>query len=104
MKDLTQGLIQAFELIFSFNLALYEIIWLSLYVAGVSLILSTIVGIPIGAFLGLTRFPGRRLVMATASYRIYAAVFALPLDAVETAGILLQNFLFRRVGEVASFL
>jgi tungstate transport system permease protein len=64
MNDLMQGLIQAFELIFSVNVALYEIIWLSLYVAGVSLLFSTIVGIPIGAFLGLTRFPGRRLVMA----------------------------------------
>lgn len=64
MNDLFQGFIQAFELIFSFDANLYEIISLSLYVAGVSLFFSTLVGIPIGAFLGLTRFPGRRLVMA----------------------------------------
>ena len=64
MNDLIQGVIQAFQLIFSFEPNLYEIIGLSLYIAGVSLFFSMLVGIPIGAFLGLTRFPGRRLVMA----------------------------------------
>jgi tungstate transport system permease protein len=64
MNDLTQGLIQAFQLIFSFDSNLYSVIALSLYVAGISLFFSTLVGIPVGAFLGLTRFPGRRLVMA----------------------------------------
>jgi tungstate transport system permease protein len=64
MSDLTQGFIQAFQLIFSFDANLYSVIALSLYVAGISLFFSTLVGIPIGAFLGLTRFPGRRLVMA----------------------------------------
>jgi len=64
MNDLTQGLIQAVQLIFSFDPNLYSVIALSLYVAGISLFFSTLVGIPIGAFLGLTRFPGRRLVMA----------------------------------------
>jgi len=64
MDDLFQGFTQAFQLIFSFDPGLYEIIGLSLYVAGVSLFFSTLVGIPVGAFLGLTRFPGRRLVMA----------------------------------------
>jgi tungstate transport system permease protein len=64
MNDLFQGFIQAFELIFSFNPALYEVIWLSLLIAGVSLLCSSLVGIPLGAFLGLKRFPGRRLMMA----------------------------------------
>ena len=64
MKEILQGVIQAIELIFSFDPNLYEVIGLSLYVALVSLFFSTLVGIPIGAFLGLARFPGRRLVMA----------------------------------------
>jgi tungstate transport system permease protein len=64
MKEILEGVVQAFELIFSFDPNLYEVIGLSLYVAGVSLFFSTLVGIPIGAFLGLARFPGRRLVMA----------------------------------------
>lgn len=41
-----------------------EIILLSLKVSGAALLISTLIGIPIGVFLGLTRFVGRRLVIA----------------------------------------
>jgi tungstate transport system permease protein len=44
--------------------ALQEIISLSLYVTGVALVISTVAGIPVGVFLGLNRFIGRRLVIA----------------------------------------
>ena len=44
--------------------ALIEIIVLSLQVSGVALLFSTLIGIPVGALMGLTRFRGRRLVMA----------------------------------------
>jgi len=64
MNDLLQGLLQAFYLIISFDPALYEVIWFSLYVSGFALVYSTVIGIPLGAFLGLKRFVGRRLVMA----------------------------------------
>ena len=64
MGDLFEGLIQAIGLIFSLDSALYEIIWFSLYVSGVALLFSTLVGIPLGAFLGLKRFKGRRLTTA----------------------------------------
>jgi tungstate transport system permease protein len=64
MGELLRGFIQAIGLIFSGNSALYEIIRLSLYVTGVALIFSTVVGIPLGAIMGLRRFPGRRLMMA----------------------------------------
>ncbi len=64
MGDLVDGIFQAFGLIFSFDPALYEIIWFSLYVSGVALFFSTLVGIPLGAFLGLNRFWGRRIVTA----------------------------------------
>ena len=43
---------------------LQEIIWLSLKVSGIALIMSSLLGIPLGALMGLTRFPGRRLVVA----------------------------------------
>jgi tungstate transport system permease protein len=46
------------------NNELTEIILLSLQVSGVALLLSTLIGIPLGAFMGLTRFPGRPLVIA----------------------------------------
>ncbi len=41
-----------------------EIILLSLQVSGVALVISTLIGIPVGAVLGLTRFMGRRLLVA----------------------------------------
>src|SRR4030042_6631955 len=43
---------------------LQEIIWLSLKVSVIALIMSSLLGIPLGALMGLTRFPGRRLVVA----------------------------------------
>lgn len=64
MRDLLDGLIQAITLIAGGNPALYEIIFLSLYVSGIALLFSTLVGIPLGALMGLRRFAGRRLLMA----------------------------------------
>jgi len=37
-----------------------EIVWLSLRVSGIALVLSTLIGVPLGAFMGLSRFLGRR--------------------------------------------
>jgi tungstate transport system permease protein len=42
--------------------ALVPIIALTLRVTGLALLIATVMGIPIGAAVGLTRFPGRRLV------------------------------------------
>jgi tungstate transport system permease protein len=46
------------------NAELLEIILLSLLVSGVALVISTLIGIPIGVALGLNRFLGRRLMIA----------------------------------------
>lgn len=43
---------------------LNEIILLSLKVSGTALLFSALIGIPLGAFMGLTRFPGRRVFIA----------------------------------------
>jgi len=51
-------------LIASGDPALVEIVLLSLQVSGIALLFSTIVGIPLGAAMGLTRFAGRRFVIA----------------------------------------
>lgn len=48
----------------SFDSSLLEIVLLSLYVSGVALLISAILGIPTGVLMGLTRFTGRRLVVA----------------------------------------
>jgi tungstate transport system permease protein len=51
-------------LIITTDPALFEIVALSLRVSGIALLLSTTIGIPLGAALGLSRFSGRRLVIA----------------------------------------
>jgi tungstate transport system permease protein len=61
MNDLLQGFVQAFELIIEGDPLLWEIVLLSLRVSGIALFISTLIGIPIGAFLGLSRFAGRSL-------------------------------------------
>ncbi len=38
----------------------FNIVLLSLQVSGIALVISTLIGVPIGALIGLTRFPGRR--------------------------------------------
>lgn len=57
-------MLDAFKLIFEGSSSLYEIVLLSLRVSGIALVLSTLIGIPLGAVLGLGRFPGRRLMVA----------------------------------------
>src|SRR5512136_3485083 len=64
MREILSGFVQAIQLILAGDPALYEAISLSLRVTGVALLFSTAVGIPLGAWLGLKQFPGRRLVMA----------------------------------------
>ncbi len=55
---------EAIRLIAQGDSALFEIILLSLRVSGIALLFSTLIGIPLGAALGLGRFPGRRLLVA----------------------------------------
>ena len=64
MDELTRGFSQAIQLILSADPALYEIIFLSLRVTGLALLLSTLIGIPAGAALGLSRIWARGLVTA----------------------------------------
>jgi len=63
MNDFIQGFVQAVELIISRDPELWEIVLLSLQVSGIALVISSVVGIPIGAFMALSRFIGRRLLI-----------------------------------------
>lgn len=47
-----------------FDPALVEIVGLSLRVTGTALLFSTLIGIPLGVFMGLNRFIGRRIMVA----------------------------------------
>ncbi len=63
MSDLIEGVIQAVRLIFSGDAGLWEIVLLSLQVSGIALLFSSLAGIPAGAFLALSHFIGRRLLI-----------------------------------------
>jgi tungstate transport system permease protein len=53
MDDITRGLVRAVHLICAADPAVWEIIWLSLLVTGLALAISTLIGVPAGAALGL---------------------------------------------------
>lgn len=64
MDSLFSGFIQAFNLILHLNPELFGIIFLSLKVSGLALLISTMLGLPLGAVLGLKKFPGRSLAVS----------------------------------------
>jgi tungstate transport system permease protein len=64
IEEIISGITEAFRLIATLDPALLEIVTLSLRVSGIALLFSTLIGIPLGAAMGLNRFPGRRLIIA----------------------------------------
>ena len=65
MNSLLQALSEALRLILHLDPVLFGIIVLSLKVSGYALIIATVLGLPLGALLGLKRFPGRDLTIST---------------------------------------
>jgi tungstate transport system permease protein len=63
MQVIYDGVIQAFKLIFSLNADVLEILFMSLKVTGTATLIAMVLGLPIGAFLGLTEFRGRKLLV-----------------------------------------
>ena len=49
----------ALHMVLTGNPALFAIVWLSLVVSISAVLLAVLIGVPVGAFLALTRFPGR---------------------------------------------
>jgi len=64
MQQIIDGFLQGLRLLFSGDPMLWQIILLSARVSGVALVISAVLGIPLGTLLGLIRFPGKRLVQA----------------------------------------
>jgi len=56
--------LEAIRLIVTKDPAVFEIVSLSLQVSGIALLFSTVIGIPLGVGMGLSRFIGRKLVIA----------------------------------------
>lgn len=62
MNENSSTFMDAFYLLLSLDADLYEIIHLSLYVSITAVLIACLVGIPFGALLAITRFPGRSAV------------------------------------------
>jgi tungstate transport system permease protein len=79
MQDFAQAFFLAFELVFSGDADLIEIIVLSLRVSLTALVVACVLGLPLGAILAVTRFPGRStaLVMINALMGLPPVVIGL---------------------------
>ena len=64
MTEIFDGLKAAIWLIVTFDADLYEIALRSLYVTTTAVVISSIIGLPLGSYLALRRFRRRRLVVA----------------------------------------
>ena len=57
------GIRQAFWLIFTGDREVWRVVFLSIQISGSATFVSLLIGVPLGAFLGLTRFLGRNLAL-----------------------------------------
>jgi tungstate transport system permease protein len=64
LDTILSGITQAIVLFFSGDQALWSIILLSLRVSGIALLISGVIGVPLGTGIGLVKFPGRRMIQA----------------------------------------
>ena len=63
MNYLTESLLRALELIISFDREILLTVGTSLYTSSCAIVLATLFGVPLGLWLGLGRFRGRRLLI-----------------------------------------
>jgi tungstate transport system permease protein len=82
-----EGIKQAFILLIQGDPAVLKVAGLSLLVSGIATALSLVIGIPAGSALGLTRFTGRRVVLAL----VNAGMGAPPV----VVGLLVTIFFWR---------
>jgi tungstate transport system permease protein len=91
---LFESLLTAIELIFSFDVEVRMAVWTSLFTSSSAILLATLLGVPAGFWLGLSRFRGRRLLIT-----LLNTLMALPTVVV---GLLLFGLLSRQ-GPLGSF-
>ncbi len=59
-----QGLVEAFGLLTSFNRDIIVIVAMTLRVTGAAALIAMVIGLPVGVYIGLARFRGRRFIVA----------------------------------------
>jgi tungstate transport system permease protein len=73
MQLIWDAFVQAIRLLAALDVYILQILWRSIHVSGAALLLAVVVGLPAGVALGVSRFPGRRILVAL----VYTG-FALP--------------------------
>jgi tungstate transport system permease protein len=73
MQEILRGLQEAIKMLLSFDPEIYEIVGLSLRVSFSSVLISTLIGVPLGVLIGLYNFPGKRILI-----RIIYTLMSLP--------------------------
>ena len=94
MDFLLDSLVQALQLILSFEPEVYLTVWTSLYVSTIAILLASLLGIPIGLIIGTCQFPGKRMVIT-----LLNTLMALPTVVV---GLICYGF-FSRMGPLGSW-
>lgn len=79
MTEILDGILKAFELIFSGDPRVYDITLRSLYVSGTATLIAILWGLPIAMFLGLRNFRGKFLIKGVFSTLIGIPTVALGL-------------------------
>ncbi len=88
MDFLIQSLSEAFRMLWSLDPELYYIVYMSLYVSFFSTIAASILGVPLGFFIAVNEFRGKRAVIT-----ILNTLLALPTVVI---GLFVYAFLSRR--------
>lgn len=68
MEVYWQGLIEALRLLSSGNPDVYQVIFRTVHVSGTATIIGMVIGLPLGTFLALASFPGRKLVVSIINF------------------------------------
>lgn len=88
MDYLYESLLTAITLIFNLDVEVRTAVWTSLYTSSTAIFFASLIGIPIGLWLGLSRFRGRRILVT-----LLNTLMALPTVVV---GLLLFGLLSRQ--------
>ena len=88
MDFLVASLRAAVAMILALDPEVAHAVWTSVFTSGIAILLAAVMGIPAGAFLGLSRFPGRRAVLTALN-----TLMALPTVVV---GLVIYGLLSRQ--------
>jgi len=64
MEVIWKGILQALELLFSFDTEVLKVTLLSLQVSGLATAISLLIGLPLGTLLALGKFPSRKFILS----------------------------------------